>query len=125
MPVKLQLGDVNLQTCLFPKGESFYYAPLEVPVALYGRIASFASAVRGFPGHFTGQYSRMLYLSATTITTLGFGDIVPLTTPARMVISLESVLGIILMGLFVNAVSAETKREKHVARSSASQTHHP
>ena len=109
MPVKLPLGDINLQACLFPRGD--YYAPLEIPETLYGKIVNFASAVRGFPGHFAGQYSRMLYLSATTITTLGFGDIVPLTTPARMAVSLESIVGIILMGLFVNAVSVEAKRD--------------
>jgi voltage-gated potassium channel Kch len=49
----------------------------------------------------------MLYLSATTITTLGFGDIVPLTTPARLAISIEAVIGIVMMGLFLNAVSRE------------------
>jgi voltage-gated potassium channel Kch len=49
----------------------------------------------------------MLYLSATTITTLGFGDIVPLTTPARLAISVEAVTGILLMGRFLNAVAKE------------------
>ena len=125
MPVKLPLGDVNLQTCLFPRGASLSYAPLEIPETLYSRTVSFASAVHGFPGHFTGQFSRMLYLSATTITTLGFGDIVPLTTSARLVVSLESVLGIILIWLFVNAVSAEKKREKRIWRPPDEQTHEP
>jgi hypothetical protein len=55
----------------------------------------------------------MLYFSATTITTLGFADIVPLSNAARMVVSLESVLGIVLIGLFVNALSsAETSLQR-------------
>jgi hypothetical protein len=91
IPVKLPLGDIDLQTCLFPRGQISYYAPLEIPETLYGSIVSFASAVHGLPGHFASQFPRMLYLSATTITTLGFGDIVPLTSAARMVVSLESI----------------------------------
>ena len=54
----------------------------------------------------------MVYFSATTITTLGFGDIVPLTTAARMTVSIESVMGIVLMGLFLNAVGNQIKRSR-------------
>jgi hypothetical protein len=74
-------------------------------------MRDFAVALRGFPSRIPGQFWRMLYFSATTITTLGFGDIVPLSTAARMVVSLESVLGIVLIGLFVNALSSEIKRK--------------
>jgi hypothetical protein len=49
----------------------------------------------------------MLYLSASTITTLGFGDIVPLTSAARLAVSCEAICGILVMGLFLNAVSKE------------------
>ena len=45
----------------------------------------------------------MLYLSMVTITTLGYGDIVPLTNTARILIGVESTLGIIIMGWFVNS----------------------
>ena len=48
----------------------------------------------------SGSFFRMLYLSATTITTLGLGDIVPVTDPARWAVGCEAVLGVILVGLF-------------------------
>ncbi len=44
---------------------------------------------------------RFLYFSVVTITTLGFGDIVPVTSRARTIVALESFLGVVLMGLFV------------------------
>ena len=47
----------------------------------------------------------MFYLSAIAITTLGYGEIVPITTMSRIMVSLESILGIILIGLFLNALA--------------------
>ena len=42
-------------------------------------------------------------LSAVTVTTLGFGDVTPVTGAARAVVALEAVLGLVMIGLFVNA----------------------
>jgi hypothetical protein len=50
---------------------------------------------------------RMMYFSATTITTSGFGDIVPVTGGARLLVGLEAVLGVIIIGFFLNAVARE------------------
>jgi hypothetical protein len=78
-----------------------------MPATLTADIVKFSEAKRGFPSQIDGQFVRMLYLSATTITPLGFGDVVPLTTPARLAISLEAVIGILVMGLFLNAVARD------------------
>ena len=48
------------------------------------------------------NFSRMFYLSMVTITTLGFGDIVPLTNTTRILIGLESTIGVIILGWFAN-----------------------
>ncbi|HEY4661415.1 MAG TPA: potassium channel family protein [Terriglobales bacterium] len=105
---------LDLPGCLFPIEGQF--AGLQVSMSLANSMRNFAVAVRGFPAQIPGQFWRMAYFSATTITTLGFGDIVPLTTAARIVVSLESVLGIVLMGLFLNAVSSPTPQEPRVSR---------
>lgn len=78
-----------------------------IPGTLTADIVRFSEAKRGFPAQMSGQFVRMLYLSASTITTLGFGDIVPLTTSARLAVSVEAVLGIVMMGLFLNAIAKE------------------
>ena len=52
---------------------------------------------------------RMLYLSAITITTLGFGDITPVSESARMSIALEAVLGIVVIGLFLNSLAMRVR----------------
>lgn len=54
--------------------------------------------------YFKWNFPRMLYLSMVTITTLGYGDIVPLTNTARILIGLESTMGIIILGWFCNKI---------------------
>lgn len=58
----------------------------------------------GDASRFSGQFGRSLYLSAITITTVGFGDIVPISDWSRLAVALEAVMGIVLSGLFLNAV---------------------
>ncbi len=58
-------------------------------------------------GH--NEFLRMFYLSTVTITTLGYGDIVPITDTTRFLVALQSILGLLFMALFVDSlVSART-----------------
>jgi len=65
--------------------------------------------MEGFPSRASGSFDRMLYLSAMTITTVGYGEIVPITRQARMLLALEAILGIVVIGLFLNALAHEMK----------------
>lgn len=80
---------------------------LAVSGSLQERIAAFTSTVKGLPKSASGAFARMFYFSAVTITTLGYGDIVPITNPARILVALESIFGIVLIGLFLNSLSRE------------------
>ena len=53
----------------------------------------------------SGAYPRMLYFSAVTITTVGFGDIVPIMPISRAATAFEAIFGVILIGLVLNAVA--------------------
>jgi Na+/H+-dicarboxylate symporter len=53
-----------------------------------GAFANLPSAVPG-----AGEFAAMLYFSLATLTTTGYGDIVPLNPFARSLASLESVIG--------------------------------
>jgi hypothetical protein len=78
-------------------------------------LARFRAAATGYPGLGTGGFARMLYLSVVTITTLGFGDIVPMSETARTLVATEVLLGIAVMGFFVNA-AVGTRRGEARAR---------
>ena len=83
---------------------------------LDSEIRNYASGTRGFPAKSSGHFMRLLYLSAITITTVGYGDILPITTTARALVSSEAILGIIIIGLFLNSLWYErTKVEDNDA----------
>ncbi len=73
------------------------------------QIRDYTQATKGFSSNIYNNYLRMFYLSAITITTVGFGDIVPITTRARIVIAIEAILGIVLIGLFLNSIGNSIK----------------
>jgi hypothetical protein len=72
-------------------------------------IINYGNASQGYPSKIRGNFIRMFYLSASTITTLGYGDIVPITQTARIAVSLEAIFGIMTLGLFLNALSHEMR----------------
>lgn len=59
------------------------------------------------------DYFTFLYFSLVTITTLGYGDIYPVSGLAKLLVSLEVILGILCAGLFLNACSLAVS--KHVS----------
>jgi hypothetical protein len=84
-------------------------------VNLYLLLGMFYFAIFSFletaqPGSFSetgllhsdriSQHS-LLYLSLVTLTTLGYGDVVPVSHPARMVAALEAVTGVLYVAITV------------------------
>ena len=55
-------------------------------------------------GHFRYPLADFMYFSAVTITTVGYGDILPGNTTTRMVVMAEAMLGVILIGAFVSSL---------------------
>jgi hypothetical protein len=78
---------------------------LLVPARVFERLARFFNAAEGDPTYASGLWMRMAYFSAVTVTTLGFGDVTPVSSGARIAIALEAILGIIFVGLFLNALA--------------------
>lgn len=51
------------------------------------------------------NFVTCLYFSTVTITTLGFGDVSPVTIGAQVAVIIESILGLFNIGLFLNALA--------------------
>lgn len=69
------------------------------------RLRGYERVWRGIADGIGGGAQRMIYLSVVTQTTLGFGDIVPVSNTARALVSTQSVLGVLLVGLFLNSLA--------------------
>lgn len=100
---------------LFPCHNGEARTCLPVPSRTAGsRLERAREALLGFPNPYMywtpSRFVRMLYFSAVTISTLGYGDIVPISTRARAVVTLEVIWGPILLGLFLNSLITETSQ---------------
>lgn len=51
-----------------------------------------------------GHWYDYIYFSIVTLTTLGYGDIVPITPLAKFFVSIEVFFGYIMLGIFVNLI---------------------
>ncbi|GAA4799668.1 potassium channel family protein [Actinomycetospora chlora] len=65
-----------------------------------------------FPGTFSEPMSRVdaLYFTVTVFATVGFGDIVPLSQPARILVTVQMVGDLLVLGLLVNAMLEAVRR---------------
>jgi voltage-gated potassium channel len=64
------------------------------------------------PAAFTQEVDKVagLYFTTTVLTTVGFGDISPVSDTARILVTLQMVLGMILIGTAFKALGFSAKR---------------
>jgi hypothetical protein len=81
-------------------------------VVYAGTYVSISAAV---PGSFTQPLSKTdaLYFTIVTLGTVGFGDIAPVTTAARMTVSSQVLLDLVLIALVVRLLSTAARRSLH------------
>lgn len=79
----------------------FEYQPDPEWIALH---RGWVSAHQGRPARSDGLWFRMLYLSVVTTTTLGYGDIVPLTSEMRFAIAMQTILGVVISAGFIQSL---------------------
>ena len=72
---------------------------------IWTRLAVLADERQGIVRKSSKNFSRMLYFSAVTATTLGYGDIAPVTPLTRNLVTVQSIVGIVLIGMFLNALA--------------------
>lgn len=86
-------------------GESRIDGEFTIPPALFQLLSDRHSI--GYENRGTlKNFQRALYYSVATITTLGYGDIIPVTDTARKLAGLETILGIITIGLFMGFLTS-------------------
>lgn len=73
---------------------SFIYALLEIANA-----GSFGPGQLDFTQ--PGVFFRLIYFSLTTLTTTGYGDVIPLTNHARSVVMIEEFSGVFYVGVVI------------------------
>jgi hypothetical protein len=92
-------------------------AALEALALVFGMFLSFfallyVSISEGDAEAFTQGVDKIagIYFATTVLTTVGFGDISPVSDSARVVVTLQMVLGMILIGTAFKALGFSAKR---------------
>lgn len=83
------------------------FRALGITVAMF--LVTFAGTYLSFPpGSFSRDLNhiRALYFAITVLSTVGFGDITPETDAARVVVSIQMLLGLVLIGAVVRGFLA-------------------
>ena len=106
-------SDVLMNELFRPKG--YDYQVITLPWAVLSAVADLDRTAHGSAAPDRHTFVRMLYFSAITITTVGYGDIVPLTAYARALVAVEAVLGIVIVGLFLNSIAHEARETERRA----------
>ncbi len=86
------------------------FVPLSDPT--HAKLNAFRTATAGNAPAVSSQFLRMLYFSATTITTVGLGDVVPATSAARAWVAIESLAAVLVAALFLIAVATRVSRRR-------------
>lgn len=87
----------------------FYYAVFNLLQEIHP-----GSFVETGPPRILASRHSLVYLSLATLTTLGYGDVVPVSRPARMIAAVEAVTGVFYVAVTVARLVAayqETNRE--------------
>jgi hypothetical protein len=107
---KIKNLTVDYRELIFPKSSinqhskkfNIYLSP-----SAYKFIGDIYNVNKGYTKGTNGNFLRMLYLSASAITTLGLGDIYPISNWARFLIILESIIGVVVISMGINYLFQE------------------
>lgn len=102
-----------------------------VPFFLVLFASVYVGMSRSDPASFTEALDRTdaLYLTVTVLATVGFGDITPVSSPARVALMIQMLCGIVLLGgvlrTVLGAVRVSLDSERGEAREAASDAVEP
>ncbi len=82
---------------------------------IYSLIIMYNSNALTMPANYGAGFDTLIYFSFTTLTTLGYGDVLPAIHSTKAVAITESIFGVLytaiivarLMGLYIGTISAE------------------
>lgn len=95
--------------CIF--NQDIISMSLKIPDDSLNLFYAYEKAINGFPEMLEDNFNRMLYFSFVTITSLGYGDVIPLSNSARIVVYTEVIIGLIFIGLLISYFFAILSRK--------------
>jgi hypothetical protein len=79
--------------------------------AIYSAMGAFHPGSIQLGSHPTDRQSELLYFSLTTLSTIGYGDVLPVSGETRMLAALEGVTGVLYIAITVAILVSRFGRE--------------
>jgi len=113
-PIKGLPKEPKISSIITKNPNTFVSSPeyLSISIGLYNEMLNFGKAYLGFPSEIRNHFPRMLYFSASLATSNGLGDIVPITNGARLLVTIESILMLIIIALFLSSLAEKLVSQK-------------
>lgn len=108
------LGVLQIRAILrarYPAVQAVEALAVAVPLFLLLFAAGYCLMSYASPGAFTETMDRTdaIYFTVTVFATVGFGDIAPVTTSARVVVTLQMVGDLLVLGVLLQAIVGAVK----------------
>jgi voltage-gated potassium channel len=106
----------------YPMLQAIETFSLVIPLFLFAFAVVYYELARGGHHVFTQPLSRLdaLYFTVTVFSTVGFGDITPVSETARSVATFQMIADLIVLGLVIRAVASAVKLTREHRAVSAS-----
>jgi voltage-gated potassium channel len=100
-----------IQRSRYPAVQAVEGLAFAVPLFLLLFAAGYYVLASATPGAFTEPVNRTgaLYFTLTVFSTVGFGDIAPVTQPARVAVMVQMVADLLVLGVLLRAVTGAVR----------------
>ena len=108
------------------RGRVIIYTICGAVVIVYAAALAILQAERGHPGAYIKNFGDALWWAVTTVTTVGYGDLTPVTTTGRLVAVALMIAGISLLGVVTATLASwiiERVGEEDAANQAATVAH--
>jgi hypothetical protein len=109
IPHKLWSGVDTKEQLQLWNSEPFYKLPEPLPVSAIFKGVEYTQhqVIRYLPNNKPFVYADCLYFSTITIASVGYGDIIPLSALAKLLVCLETTMGQLLLALGIASAYSE------------------
>ena len=94
--------------------QNLNFPHISIDLKVYNDLINIVNAYKGYPNDVSGHWLRTLYLSMGISSSTVFGDIVPLSSLSRFLVSIQGFLSILLFSLFFNSIASYIGDKKEI-----------
>lgn len=115
-----------ISTSKYPRVRAIEALSLSAPLFIIVFATAYFATAQSNPASFSQRLNRTdsLYFTVTTFSSVGFGDIVPLTQAARIMVMVQMLGDLVLIGIVVRVIlgAVQTGLRRHEEESGPAQT---